>query len=34
MSDKIREEFEIRARNIGYDLSKSNEIYLEVHTLE
>ena len=34
MNDKIREEFEIRAKTMGYDLSKSNGVYLEMHTLK
>ncbi len=32
--DKIREEFENRARNMGYDLSMSHGEYIEPHTME
>lgn len=34
MSDEIREAFERRARNMGYNLSKSNGGYIEPQTLE
>jgi len=32
--DKGREEFEIRAKNMGYDLTWENDHYKNVHTLE